>query len=69
MALQCGAELHLLYACDISALYMTDMGGLAVTDLMEDLQSTEKDRFFELAQRCGVPRIVTTSSWAVPSRH
>ena len=55
MALQCGAELHLLYACDISALYMTDMGGLAVTDLMEDLQSTEKDRFFELAQRYGVP--------------
>lgn len=55
LALQCDADLHLLYACDISALYMTDMGGLAVTDLMEDLQSTEKDRFFELAQRYGVP--------------
>ncbi|MFL1477323.1 universal stress protein [Pseudomonas grimontii] len=55
LALQCDAELHLLYACDISALYMTDMGGLALSDLMEDLQSTEKVRFLELAQRYGVP--------------
>ena len=55
LALQCDAELHLLYACDISALYMTDMGVLALSDLMEDLQSTEKVRFLELAQRYGVP--------------
>lgn len=55
LALQCDADMHLLYACDIAALYMTDMGGMAVTDLIEDLLSTEKNRFDELAERYGVP--------------
>lgn len=55
LALQCGAELHLLYACDISAVYMTDMGGLALSDLTQDLQRNDEQSFLELAHRHGVP--------------
>jgi len=55
LALQCNAELHMLYACDMSALYMGDMGGMALSNLSKELASNEENRFLELAKRYGVP--------------
>ncbi|CAI8762727.1 universal stress protein [Pseudomonas chlororaphis] len=57
LALQCDAELHLLYACDISAAFLADMGGVDLTlagltrELREDLEKS----FLRLAERYGVP--------------
>ncbi|AZD29747.1 universal stress protein [Pseudomonas chlororaphis] len=54
LAMQCDAELHLLYACDISAAYLADMGGLTLADLTkEQLRDMEKS-FLKLAGRYGV---------------
>ena len=52
LALQCDAELHLLYACDMSAIYMADM---ALSNLSKELASTEKNNLLELARSYGVP--------------
>ncbi|WP_339546735.1 universal stress protein [Pseudomonas sp. RA_35y_Pfl2_P32] len=56
-ALQCEAELHLLYACDISSLYLGDMGGagLALPDLGRQLLNAHEHSFLMLAERYGVP--------------
>ncbi|WP_325917861.1 universal stress protein [Pseudomonas frederiksbergensis] len=56
LAIQCDAELHLLYACDISMVYMGDMGGggLALPDLGEQLRKEQEKSFFDLADRHGV---------------
>lgn len=55
LAMQCNAELHLLYACDISAAYLADMGGLTLADLTKALRRDLEKSFLELAGRFGVP--------------
>ncbi|WP_191488346.1 universal stress protein [Pseudomonas sp. FEN] len=57
LALQCEAELHLLYACDISAAYLGDMGGggLTLSELTRQLREDLKKSFLRLAGRYGVP--------------
>ena len=55
LALQCDAELHLLYACDLSNVYLADMGGLALSDITKELRTTEEQSFLKLAARYGVP--------------
>ncbi|KQW28273.1 MULTISPECIES: universal stress protein [Pseudomonas] len=56
LAIQCDAELHLLYACDISMVYMGDMGGggLTLSDLGAQLRKEHETSFFDLADRYGV---------------
>ena len=55
-AIQCQAELHLLYACDISNLYLGDMGGggLMLSDLNSQLRKKHEKSFLMLADRYGV---------------
>ncbi|WP_460136165.1 universal stress protein [Pseudomonas sp. S1_E04] len=55
LALQCDAELHLLYACDLTALYMGDVGGMAVSTLSKELAGKEETALRELAGRYRVP--------------
>ncbi len=57
LAIQCGAELHLLYACDISTLFLGDMGGggLTLSDLGRQLRKGHEKTFLDLAGRYGVP--------------
>lgn len=55
LALQCDAELHLLYACDLSGVYLADMGGLALSDITKELRTTEEQSFIKLAGLYGVP--------------
>jgi universal stress protein E len=55
LALQCDAELHLLYACDISAAYLADLGdGLTLSDLTRELRRDLEKSFLKLAGRYGV---------------
>ena len=54
LALQCDAELHLLYACDISAAFLADMGGLTLADLTKSLRRDLEKSFLHLAARYGV---------------
>ncbi|WP_324727517.1 universal stress protein [Pseudomonas chlororaphis] len=57
LALQCDAELHLLYACDISAAFLENIGGAGLTlaDLTRELRKDLEKSFLELAERFGVP--------------
>lgn len=57
LALQCEAELHLLYACDISAAFLGDMGGggLTLSELTRELRRDLEKSFLRLAGRFGVP--------------
>lgn len=55
LAMQCNAELHLLYACDISAAFLADIGGLTLADLTHALRRDLETSFIELADRFGVP--------------
>ena len=55
LALQCDAELHLLYACNISAGFLADMGGLTLADLTKALRKDLEKSFLKLAGRFGVP--------------
>jgi universal stress protein E len=55
LAMQCNAELHLLYACNISAAYLADMGGLTLADLTEALRRDLEKSFLRLAGQFGVP--------------
>ncbi|MCY1389191.1 Universal stress protein E [compost metagenome] len=55
LAMQCNAELHLLNACDISAAFLADMGGLTLADLTKALRRDLEKSFIELADRFGVP--------------
>lgn len=56
LALQCNAELHLLYACDISAAFLADMGGgLTLAQLTRELRTDLEKSFLKLAGRFGVP--------------
>ena len=54
LAMQCGAELHLLYACNVSAGYLADMDGLTLADLTKALRKDLERNFFKLADRYGV---------------
>ncbi|MCF4998425.1 universal stress protein [Pseudomonas syringae] len=54
LAMQCGAELHLLYACDISAGYLADMDGLTLAELTKSLRQDLAKNFLNLASRYGV---------------
>lgn len=57
LAIQCQAELHLLYAFDISMVYLGDMGGggLTMSDLGRQLRKGHEKTFLDLADRYGVP--------------
>ncbi|WP_415760476.1 universal stress protein [Pseudomonas sp. LT1P18] len=55
LAMQCDAELHLLYACNISAAFLADMGGLTLADLTKALRRDLEKSFLNLAGRYGVP--------------
>jgi universal stress protein E len=57
LALQCEAELHLLFACDISTAYLGDMGGGGLTrsDLGSQLREELEKSFLDLADQYGVP--------------
>ena len=56
LALQCDAELHLLYACDIAAACLADLGGgLTLADLTRELRRDLEKSFLKLAGRFGVP--------------
>jgi universal stress protein E len=55
LAMQCNAELHLLYACDISAAFLADMDGLTLADLTKALRRDLEKSFLRLADQFGVP--------------
>jgi universal stress protein E len=55
LAMQCNAELHLLYACDISAAYLAHMGDLPLADLTRALHSDLEKSFARLADQFAVP--------------
>lgn len=54
LAMQCGAELHLLYACDIAAGFLADMDGLTLADLTRALRKDLEKNFLKLASHYGV---------------
>lgn len=63
LAMQCNAELHLLHACDISAVFLADMDGLTLADLTKELRrDLEKS---SRRQGSSVPSIVDTSSTGI----
>ncbi len=57
LALQTGAQLDLLHACDLSMAYMGDMGyaAWAIGDIAEPLRQALEDDFRKLAERFGAP--------------
>lgn len=55
LAMQCNAELHLLHACDISAVFLADMDGLTLADLTKELRRDLEKSFLRLAGQFGVP--------------
>lgn len=55
LAMQCNAELHLLYACDIPAAYLADFGSLTLAELTQSLRRDLEKSFLRLAGRYGVP--------------
>lgn len=55
LAIQCDAELYLLYACDISAAFLADMDGLTLADLTKELRKDLQMSFLKLADQYGVP--------------
>jgi len=56
LALQCNAELHLLFACDIPAAFLADLGGgLTLSELTRELRKDLETSFLKLAARFGVP--------------
>jgi len=55
LALQCQAALHPLHACDISAFYAPDADSVVLTDLVDEVRSSEEASFLKFANRHGVP--------------
>ncbi|MEX5669905.1 universal stress protein, partial [Pseudomonas neuropathica] len=49
LAMQCGADLHLLYACNISAGYLADMDGLTLAELTKALRKDLEKNFLKLS--------------------
>lgn len=55
LAEQCNAELHLLYAYDLSYVYALDGGFGYQPSVMDELYRHEREGFAKLADRYGVP--------------
>jgi universal stress protein E len=55
LAAQCNAELHLLYAYDLSYVYALDGGFGYQPSVMDELYRHEREGFAKLADRHGVP--------------
>lgn len=57
LALQCDAELHLVYAAEVSSVYLSDVGGggLALSQLSKELRRRLEKTLLELANLFGVP--------------
>ncbi|WP_433771543.1 universal stress protein [Pseudomonas putida] len=57
LALQCQAELHLLFACDTSMVYLGGLGGggVALAELGRQLHKELENSFLDLADQFGVP--------------
>jgi universal stress protein E len=55
LAEQCDAELHLLYAYDLSYIYALDGGFGYQPSVMDELYKHEREGFVKLADRFGVP--------------
>ncbi len=55
LADQCDAQLHLLYAYDLSFIFALDGGAGYEPSLMDTLYENESEAFTELADRFGVP--------------
>lgn len=56
LAAQCGAQLHLLFAFDLSYIVALDGGYGYAPSVMDELYQTEGEAFAELADRYGVPK-------------
>lgn len=56
LALQCDAELHLVHAYEVSSVYLGDVGGggLALSQLSNELRRSLEKSFLELANLFGV---------------
>ncbi|MBZ9783671.1 universal stress protein [Pseudomonas sp. REP124] len=55
LAIQCDAQLHLIYAYDISAPFLAVMRGLSLTDLTRALRADMEKSFSRLAEQFAVP--------------
>jgi universal stress protein E len=56
LAIQCDAELHLLYAYDLSQEYLEELGdGLTVSELTKGLRNELEKSYITWANRYGVP--------------
>jgi universal stress protein E len=55
LAAQCNADLHLLYAYDLSYVFGWESDMAFSSDVHEQIYTTDKDAFDHLAQRFGVP--------------
>lgn len=57
LALQCNAELHLVYSYDLSSLFLMETGDRSVIwpTWVEEMQETQNATFVALAERYGVP--------------
>ena len=56
LAAQCGAQLHLLFAYDLSYICALDSGFGYAASVMDELFRTESEAFADLADRFGVPK-------------
>lgn len=56
LATQCDAQLHLLFAFDLSYIVALDGGYGAAPSVMDEMYQTEGEAFAELADRYGVPK-------------
>jgi len=56
LASQCGAQLHLLFAYDLSYIGALDSGFGYAASVMDQLFKTESEAFADLADRFGVPK-------------
>lgn len=55
LAAQCDAQLHLLFAYDLSYIYALDGGFGFESSVMDEVYKTEREAFDRLADRFGVP--------------
>ncbi len=55
LAMQCNAEVHLLFACNISAAFLAGMDSLTLANLTKALRRDLEKSFLRLAGQFGVP--------------
>lgn len=55
LAAQCDADLHLLYAYDLSYVFGWETGVAFSSEVQEQMYTSDKDAFDDLADRFGVP--------------